>query len=69
MVAIPKHLARELGMETGEKVLVEKMGRGIFITKAKKSKIKEVTLDVEFKKWWRAFLKDNVEILDKLAVR
>jgi len=71
VVAIPKHLAREINLKPGQKVIVEKVQNeeGLVIKKLKKSEVKKPNVDEEFKKWWKAFLKDNAEVLDELALR
>lgn len=68
VVAIPKELERDLGIETGQKVFVEKADEETFVVR-KISKNKKISADTEFKRWWREFLKENAEILDELAVR
>ena len=73
VVAIPKHLAEELGIKPGQKVYVDKTpdGEAIIVRKVSKNKsarkLKNVSSD--FKKWWEIFIKENAEILDELAVR
>ena len=71
VVAIPKHLAKEINLKSGQKVVVEKAQNeeGLIIKKLEKTKSKKRVVDEDFKKWWKAFLKDNAEILDELALR
>jgi antitoxin component of MazEF toxin-antitoxin module len=71
VVAIPKELSQELKIKTGQKVIVAKdaSGEAIVIKKVEKGKVKKLSADQEFKRWWKAFLKDNSEILDELATR
>ncbi|KKQ84421.1 MAG: hypothetical protein UT08_C0018G0027 [Candidatus Woesebacteria bacterium GW2011_GWB1_38_8] len=71
VVAIPKHLAKEINLKPGQKVVIEKAQNeeGLIIRKLEKSTTKKPKVDEEFKKWWKAFLKDNAEILDELALR
>ena len=73
VVAIPKALARELGLRVGHKVVMEKTpdGAGLVIKRAdegapRKSKTKT---DAEFQAWLDVFMKENGEILDELAHR
>ncbi len=70
VVAIPKDISKELGLNPGQKVTVEKTeGDQLVIKKVTRVKKEEKMVDEDFKKWWRAFLKDNAEILDELALR
>lgn len=71
VVAIPKDLSKELGIKPGQKVVVEPGATGeLVIRKASKVKSgKQLEPKKEFKKWWDAFLKNNAEILDELALR
>ena len=57
VVAIPKHLAREINLKPGQKVIVEKVQNeeGLVIKKLKKSEVKKPNVDEEFKKWWKVF--------------
>ena len=67
VVAIPQPLLREVGFKRGQEVVVSKddSGEAIVIEKSgKKSQRKD-----KFKKWFDAFLKENGEILDELALR
>ena len=68
VVAIPKELNRKLNFEAGQKVVVEESGSGNILIR-KVTKGKAVSFEENFKKWWNAFLKENAEILDELAVR
>ncbi|MFZ5933213.1 MAG: AbrB/MazE/SpoVT family DNA-binding domain-containing protein [Patescibacteria group bacterium] len=69
VVAIPKDLSRELGIKPGQKVVIEKTeGEELVIRKAR-DRSKKISADEEFRRWWKAFLKDNAGILDELAVR
>lgn len=73
VVAIPKNIASDLGIKPGQKVVVEKdeTGEGVIIKKAVKTskRLSNLSVDKDFKRWWREFLKENAEILDELAVR
>lgn len=73
VVAIPKHLAKELGIKPGQKVFVDKTpdGEAIIVRKVSKTKpARELKIvSSEFKKWWDIFLKENAKILDELALR
>ena len=69
VVAIPKDIARELNIKTGEKVVVEKTASNELVIRKVSRKSKVVSQVEEFKRWWSAFLKENAEILDELAVR
>ena len=64
VVAIPKHLMKELGLKKGEKVVVEKEKNknSIMIKKVSGGK-------GDFKKWLDVFLQENGDILDELATR
>lgn len=69
VVAIPKSLAEEVGIKVGQKVTIEKTDENeLQIRKVVKATKKE-SKQVDFKRWWKTFLKDNSEILDELAVR
>lgn len=68
VVAIPKDLAKELGFKEGQKVIVEKTSDEVLVIR-KVSKKKILSPDIEFKRWWKKFLKENAQILDELAVR
>lgn len=67
VVAIPKDLAKELGLTAGEKVVVEKANDGLLVRKAGEGKTS--SLNADFKTWWNEFLEENSEILDELATR
>ncbi|OGM19004.1 hypothetical protein A2686_03760 [Candidatus Woesebacteria bacterium RIFCSPHIGHO2_01_FULL_38_10] len=72
VVAIPKNLSRELGFKSGLNVVVSKIPGedAIVIRKATKAaKVKEKTIDREFKNWLDNVLQEDKEILDELAVR
>lgn len=73
VVAIPKDLAREVGLQIGHKVVMEKTpnGRGVIIMHADEvvkapSKTKS---GAEFQLWLSQFMEENGEILDELANR
>ena len=70
VVAIPKYISSELGIKTGNKVLVKVIEDGVLIQKVSKKKIKETAATTrEFKKWLEGALKEDAEILDELANR
>ena len=73
VVAIPKHLMKELNLKKGQKVIVDRTpgGEAIVIKKTNKtiSTTKKSATSKEFKKWLNTFMKENGEILDELAVR
>ncbi len=73
VVAIPKHLLKDLNFKSGQKVVVEKTSDGdaLIIRKAVKPVVgsKKSSVTAEFKKWLDIFMKENREILDELAVR
>lgn len=74
VVAIPKHLARELNLTIGKKVVLDKSpdGEGLIVKRVKKqinAKQKPDAARVEFDKWYNEFIKENGEILDELATR
>jgi len=73
VVSIPKNLMKELGLKSGQKVVVGKTSDGSAfvvkkIDKVKKSKSKLATTK-EFNRWLKDVLKEDAEILDELAVR
>lgn len=69
VVSIPKSVRKELGIKKGQKVIVDIEGDKITIQKFSKKGSEATTHDKNFKRWWKEFLKENAEILDKLAVR
>ena len=73
VVAIPKELARELGIKVGHRVVMEKTpdGRAIVIKRADEgtAKISKTKADAEFQQWLDAVFKEDAEILDELALR
>ena len=72
VVAIPKHLMKELNFKNGQKVVVDKTsdGEAIVIKKLTKSSSKSFKRsNEEYNKWLDLFMKENGEILDELAVR
>ncbi|EKD95615.1 MAG: hypothetical protein ACD_24C00421G0003 [uncultured bacterium] len=70
VVAIPKDLSKETGIKAGQKVIVGKSSEDeLVIRKFTGKKVKKLSPDEEFRRWWKAFLKDNAGILDELAVR
>ena len=70
VVAIPKDLSKELGFKSGQKVVVEKTdSEDLLVRKVSKTKSVKLSPDLEFKRWWKEFLKENAEILDELAIR
>lgn len=73
VVAIPKHLLKDLNFKSGQKVVVDKTsdGNALIIRKAEKpaGRFKKSPVTAEFKKWLDIFMKENKEILDELAVR
>lgn len=71
VVAIPKHLVKELGLKVGEKVIVSKAidGESVVIRKVGRNKVKKLTADNKFRRWLDTFLRENAEILDELALR
>ena len=70
VVAIPKHLMKELGLKKGEKVVVEKEKNknSIIIKKVSGGKAEKIAKG-DFKKWLDVFLQENGDILDELATR
>lgn len=71
VIALPKDLSKELGINAGQKVVVEKGlgGEAIIIRKATQTKTRKSATSKEFKKWLKEVLKEDAEILDELAVR
>lgn len=73
VVAIPKNLLKDLGIKTGQRVTLEKTLQGDALVVKKvvraKSRATKKEVDMEFKKWWEVFIKENGETLDELAVR
>ena len=71
VVSIPKHLAKELNIKSGQKVSVEKTSdsNGIIIKRETKKSSKESSADLEFKRWLKIALEEDKEILDELATR
>lgn len=75
VVAIPKHLMKDLNIKTGQKVFVDKSldGEAIVIKKAIKESVETETagnktsLTPEFKKWLDNFMIEYKPILKKLA--
>lgn len=75
VVAIPKHLMKDLKIKPGQKVFVEKSSDGetIMIKKAVGKKIQaegavgKTTLTPEFKEWLDNFMIEYKPILKKLA--
>lgn len=67
VVAIPQELSKKLQLTVGQKVILEDNGKNeIVIKKVTKSKLSGKK---EFERWWKAFLEENAEILDELAIR
>ena len=73
VVAIPKALARELGLRVGHKVFMEITpdNAGLTIRRAdkrvpKKSKVKT---DAEFQSWLSTMLEEDKELLEELSKR
>lgn len=73
VVAIPKALAREIGLEIGHKVVMEKTSDNLgFIIKRADEGVKKASKkksDVEFQSWITQFMEENGETLDELAIR
>lgn len=73
VIAIPKHLLRDLNLKAGQKVVVDKTddGEALIVRKAIRplKRAKKSVVDKEFKKWLDTFMKENGEILDELALR
>lgn len=71
VVAIPKDLSKQLGIKPGQKVVVEPGTTGELVIRkvSKTGKGKRLDPNKELKRWWDAFLKENAEILDELALR
>ena len=75
VVAIPKHLMKDLKIKPGQKVFVEKSSDGetIMIKKAVGKNVKtasagsKTALTPEFKKWLDNFMVEYKPILKKLA--
>lgn len=73
VVAIPKELARELGLKVGYKVVMEKSddGQSLVVHRADSGpkKLSKKASDAEFQQWLDAALREDGEILDELARR
>jgi antitoxin component of MazEF toxin-antitoxin module len=70
VVAIPKSLGDKYGISHGKKVVVDEIPDvGIVIRRAVKAKpvSKDAKVDLEFQKWLEGAMKEDAEILDKLA--
>lgn len=72
VVAIPKHILREVGFKTGQKVVVQPTDDGVVIKKAKinnKSMVKSYSSKItpEFQAWMDGFLKKYGSTLKALA--
>ena len=74
VVAIPRHILKDLGLKTGQKVTVVQTDDGVVIKKVKRG-VNPVTKTVkskankDFQEWYEVFIKENGEILDELSVR
>ena len=71
-VVIPKDIVRQLGMQTGQKVIVDTVStNAIVIKKADPKKIgkNKKGSEAEFETWLKNVLEEDAEILDELAVR
>ena len=71
VVAIPKHILKDLNLKLGQKVTVNKAPgiNAVLIQKVTKEKIKPDVIGGEFKKWLADVLDEDKEILNELAVR
>lgn len=70
VVSIPKHLVKEMGIKTGQKVIVEKVpDMDAFLVTTKSVKHAPKSVQTEFKRWLATFLKEDAELLDELAAR
>jgi len=73
VVAIPKHLLKEMGLGLGHKVVVDKSPvEGVICVRkveAKKNKQVKTVATKEFNRWLNDVLDEDKEILDELAVR
>lgn len=71
VVAIPKELAKEVGIKPGGKVELTKSsdGESVVISKAKKPEKKATQAKADHEKWLKTFMEENGEILDELAIR
>lgn len=74
VVAIPKHIARDMNIRVGHKVVVDRSpdGESVMIKRSQKTaypKKGSRASQVEFQKWLSEFMPENGEILDELATR
>jgi len=71
VVAIPKDVAQEVGLRSGQKVVVSKLaqGQGVLVQKVSQKPKKESKVSTEFKKWLDTVLEEDEEILNELALR
>lgn len=67
-VVIPRPMLAELGIKTGQKMVVERVPdtEAILLVPVKAKKAKG-PISGEFKKWLEGFLKEDALLLDKLA--
>lgn len=70
VVAIPSSMVDELGLEVGQKVVVDKIPGedGVIVTKSN-SKVAKKRLAGELQKWLKGVLVEDKEILDELSIR
>ncbi len=70
VVALPKDYLEALNVQTGDKVVIEKVpeSEALLIAPAKKQTTKSA-VSAEFKHWLSQFLKEDGAILDELADR
>ena len=73
VVAIPKHVAKDLNIRKGHKVFVDKSPEGdaIVIKHADKASAQKPTTHTsrEFNQWLDQFIQEDGELLDELASR
>lgn len=66
-VVIPRPMLLELGIKTGQKVVIDRVPdtAAILVSPVSKKKTKDLT-SVEFRKWLAGFLKEDALLLDEL---
>lgn len=74
VVAIPQHIARDMGLKVGQKVIVDRSVDGEKIeVKPTQKKVKNIkqsrASDAEFQAWLNMVLEEDKELLDELAHR
>ena len=71
VVAIPKHILKDLNLKLGQKVVVNKAPGidAVIIQKVTKNKTKTSAVGGEFNKWLTNVLEEDKELLNELAIR